>query len=787
MNKGLFAACILAAMAAGAQAQKNYEIGNPSKSDYAYLKDYANLKDYINYEKYPNFKLGIGTTVSEYNKKGDVYRRTNANFTETVAGNAMKMSSCVSSNGSMNFNTVTTYVNNATAAGINVYGHTLAWHSQQPIGWLSSLIKDKPAEPLKDGDVTINKTIATKNFTSDKTLGWHSDYAQYNYNITFDSTNGMKVTCTKKASQNYEVQYVAMDNIPVDKGTNVKMKITLKGSAAGSLTAKLGDFNSGPTTTVKFTKDWQDVEVEFKNAIGSSFLLLQSGSFVGDIYIKKVEFLNTVKGKTITEDRRCIIVNADAKVSDAWDNQFWILTGNFSKGAKFEFSADVRADVAAKASTQIHTTPGSYVHHTAVGDVNFTTEWKTIKSSGTFDAAGSSIAFNLNEFAGANKYYFDNVSLKINGKETIVNGDLEGTDVKSFKQKIARGSVTNVSIADQVSYVYVPTSTPLTAEEVHDTLVYAMDKWISGMMKACNGKVRAWDVVNEAISGGGNDGQGNYTLQHREGYSAGSNTWDVGGDAFYWQDYMGDLEYVRQAVRLARKYGPEDIKLFINDYNLESDWDQNKKLKSLINWIKKWESDGTTFIDGIGTQMHISYYENSSTQTSKKNAITNMFKLMAATGKLVRVSELDMGYVDKNGDKVPTTNMTEEGHKKMADFYKWIIQQYLKLIPPAQQWGICQWCPTDAAGALGTGWRGGEPVGWWDLSGYRKHAYAAVCEGLGGVNMTGIDDIEADNADEDADFLSGNKEKKVYDLQGRRVTNPSRGIYIINGKKVLVR
>lgn len=784
MNRRLLTACLIAAIGANAYAQKNYEIGNPSKSGYEYLKDYGNLKDYINYEKYPNFKLGIGTTVPEYNKKGDFYKMINANFTETVAGNAMKMSSCVSSNGTMNFSTVTTYINNATEAGLNVYGHTLAWHSQQPIAWLSSLIKDKPAEPLNDGDVNIDKTLASKNFTTDKSVGWTSDYSKYNYSITFDNTNGMKVTCTKKASQNYEVQYVAMDNIPVDKGTTVKMRMTVKASAAGQLTAKLGDWNSGPNTTVKFTKEWQDVVVEFKNVIGSSFLLLQSGSFVGDIYIKKVEFFTTIKGKTITEDRRCIIVDADAKVNDAWDNQFWLLTGNFAKGAKYEFSAEVRADVAAKATTQIHTTPGSYVHNAAVGDVNFTTEWKTIKSSGTFEAAGSSIAFNLNEFTGANKYYFDNISLKINGKETINNGNLEGTDITSFKQKIARGAVNNVSIANQVKYVYVPTSIPLSAEVVHDTLVYAMDKWISGMMKACNGKVKAWDVVNEAISGGGNDGQGNYALQHREGYSAGSNTWDVGGDAFYWQDYMGDLEYVRQAVRLARKYGPKDIKLFINDYNLESDWDQNKKLKSLINWIKKWESDGTTYIDGIGTQMHISYYENATTQNNKKNAITNMFKLMAATGKLVRVSELDMGYKDKSGNTVSTANMTEAGHKNMANFYKWIVQEYFRLIPPAQQWGICQWCPTDAPGALGTGWRGGEPVGWWDSNNYRKHAYGSVCEGLGGVNYkTAIDEVEVDNPANDA--ISTNL--VVYDLQGRRVTNPTRGIYIVNGKKVFMK
>lgn len=759
-----------------ANAQNNYEIGDPSKPDYAYLKDYGNLKDYINYEKYPNFKLGIGTTVNEYLKKGTVYKMTNANFTETVAGNAMKMSSCVNGSGGMSFSTVTNYVNTATAAGLNVYGHTLAWHSQQPIGWLSSLIKDKPAQPLTDGDVTINKTIGQKDFTADQSIGWHADYAENNFSISFDKANGLICHTTKKASQNYMVQYVAADNIPTSNAATVKMVMTVKGSAAGSLVAKLGDWNSGPTATVKFTTEWQDVEVTFKSTIGSSFLLLQSGSFLGDIYIKKVEFQIPVKGKTVTEDRRCIIVDADSKVSDAWDNQFWLVTGSFAKGAKYEFSADVRADNAAKASTQIHTTPGTYVHYAALGDIEFTTDWKTVKSSGTFDAAGSSIAFNLNEFAGANKYFFDNISLKINGKETIINGNCETSDVSSFKKKEARGAVVSANISDGYSYIYVPSSTPLTPEEVHDTLVYAMDKWIKGMMNACNGKVKAWDVVNEAISGGGNDGEGNYTLQHRDGYVAGSNTWDVGGDAFYWQDYMGDLEYVRQAVRLARKYGPEDIKLFINDYNLESDWDQNKKLKSLINWIKKWESDGVTYIDGIGTQMHISYYENATTQNNKKNAITNMFKLMANTGKLVRVSELDMGYKDMNGKDVAIANMTEAGHKNMMNFYKWIIQQYLSIIPPAQQWGICQWCPTDSP--TNSGWRANTPVGIWTLNYYRKHIYAGFAEGLGGVNYVGIDDIEQDNTTENG---------PIFDLQGRKVTNPTRGIYIINGKKVFMR
>ena len=340
--------------------------------------------------------------------------------------------------------------------------------------------------------------------------------------------------------------------------------------------------------------------------------------------------------------------------------------------------------------------------------------------------------------------------------------------------KKAGGSVVAPVIAEEEFYLQLPISTPLTAQQKRDTLVWAMDKWIKGMMEACDGKVKAWDVVNEAISGGGDDGSGNYTLQHANG-----------SNDFFWQDHMGDLEYVRSAIRSARKHGPEDIKLFINDYNLESDWDNNKKLKSLINWIKKWEADGETYVDGIGTQMHISYYANASTQKSKENAIVNMFKLMANSGKLVRVSELDMGYNDASGNSVSTSKMTEAMHHKMADFYEWIVKKYLEIIPPAQQAGICFWCPTDSP--TNSGWRADTPVGIWTLDHYRKHAYAGIAEGLGGVNIAGIEDVTCDEvtADKTRTF------EGIYTITGVRLPEETifsklpHGIYIVNGKKVV--
>ena len=126
--------------------------------------------------------------------------------------------------------------------------------------------------------------------------------------------------------------------------------------------------------------------------------------------------------------------------------------------------------------------------------------------------------------------------------------------------------------------------------------------------------------------------------------------------------------------------------------------------------------------------------------------------------------------------------MTEQQHKNMADFYEWIIKEFFRIVPAAQQWGICQWCPTDAPDTENM-WRRNEPVGIWDLNLYRKHVYAGFVRGLGGV-VSGIEKVQADkNID---------TSKGIYNLQGVRMQATSlndlpSGLYIVNGKKVFVR
>ena len=365
-----------------------------------------------------------------------------------------------------------------------------------------------------------------------------------------------------------------------------------------------------------------------------------------------------------------------------------------------KLSFKYRADKDAGSDSQSHVNPGEYIFYNAGVSVNFTPEWKTFEKEFTVSAEMvtndgikpfQTIAWNLGVLKEANTYYFDDIKWEI----------------KESGNKI-----------------------PQTPEEKKDTLTWAMNNWVEGMMKATGGYVTVWDVVNEAISGGGDDGEGFYVLQ-----SASNVSENDAQNNFYWQDYLGNEDYARIVVAAARKYyaengGTAPLKLFINDYNLESDWDDNKKAKSLVHWIKKWEADGVTQIDGIGTQMHVSCYANAATQKSKEEHVVQMFEILAASGKLVKISELDMGYIDENGTSVKTENMTEAQHKAMAEYYKFIVKKYFEIIPAAQQYGITQWCATDAPSD--SGWRGGEPVGLWDSNYSRKHAYAGFADGLAG-------------------------------------------------------
>ena len=693
-----------------------------------YLNEYDALKTYIDRSANPNFKLGAGVTVSDYIKQGLTYRAINSNFDRVTAGNAMKYASIVKDDGSMDFGQVVQFVTAAQAAGTEIYGHTLLWHAQQNKKYLNSLIADKEIE--FDPDATEEVVDGFKDYAVEDFNGWAADEVP----VTPYVENGVLVVENpSEMEQNYLLQYHVASGISIKENTKHKVTIRIKGTSAGAITVALGTWDDRGDTQLPVTEEWVDVSVELNSTVNASdaFVMLQSGKYVGtyevawvkvtheeaasvSFYVNQLEnsemqvggsmdnFVVRESGKDDVpgailegegpEGTNAIKITSIADPAENWDTQFFIYTPNktWEAGEKYRISFWYKASAAAASETQCHGEPGGYMHYAMLPqNPQFTTEWKHYEATSSIPAEGDgmkSIAFNLNVSTEQVTYYFANIVW-----ETEESGN-----------KI-----------------------PLTPEEKADTLTYALDQWIEGMMTATDGYVLAWDVANEVVSGADTDGDGIYDLWSAENVSE-----EDAKNNFYWRDYLGD-DFIRIAVESARKHGPDGLKLFINDYNLESDWDDNQKLKSLIKWIERWESDGVTVIDGIGTQMHVSCYMNPETQASKEEHVVKMFELMAATGKMVLVTELDMGVVDEDGVSVLTSDATEEHHKAMSDYYKFIVEKYLEIIPPSQQAGITHWCPTDSPAS--SSWRGGEPVGLWtEQFQTRKHAYAGFADGLSG-------------------------------------------------------
>lgn len=704
-----------------------FEVEKPESIIQAeYLNEYDALKTYIDRSASPIFKLGAGVTASEYSKQGLIYRLINSNFDEITAGNAMKFGSVVKEDGTMDFSQVISFVSAAKEANTSVYGHTLVWHAQQNNKYLNSLLADKEIEI--DPNATVEVVDGMKDYSKEPFTGWVGGPVQPVVQ------NGVLVVANPVAQPNFwDVQYHVASGIPTTVGIKHKVTIRIKGTTNASIVVVLGDWGSQQNTRIPVTQEWEEVSVELNGVTANSFVMLQSGDYVGTYEVAWVKvshieaqsiswWTNLVSNSDVegsdvssfvaTEATvgpkpatigaagtgadgvgHAIVVKSDDNPTNDWDTQFFVtVPKSFEVGSRFRFSMKYKADKPASSSSQAHNNPGEYNHYEFVGSPEFTTDWKTHEFTGTITATHygangvKTIAFNLAVFKEANTYYFDDIIWEI----------------EESGNKI-----------------------PLTPEEKADTLTWAMNRWIEGMMTATEGYVLAWDVVNEPLSGADLDGDGIYDLWSAENVSE-----TDAKNNFYWQDYLGE-NYVRTAVKLARTHGPSNMKLFVNDYNLESDWDDNKKLKSLIKWIEKWESDGETVIDGIGTQMHVSYYANPATQASKQEHVVKMLELMAATGKLVRITELDMGYVDANGTSVLTKNMTEAQHKEMSEYYKFIVRKYFEIIPANQQYGIAHWCPTDSPES--SSWRGGEPVGLWTEGGYaRKHTYAGFADGLAG-------------------------------------------------------
>jgi endo-1,4-beta-xylanase len=215
-----------------------------------------------------------------------------------------------------------------------------------------------------------------------------------------------------------------------------------------------------------------------------------------------------------------------------------------------------------------------------------------------------------------------------------------------------------------------------------DELRLAFESHIRSVAGHYRGRVRAWDVVNEAV---GDDG----ALR----------------DSVFRQK-LGD-GYIADAFRIAREADPGAM-LFYNDYGGEGISTKSNRIYELLRNLR---SQGVP-IDGVGLQMHVS----AGNRPSDANIAANMRRL-AELGLQIDISEMDVKVAGVAGS-------TQARLDAQRSTYQSIVGLCVR--EPACR-AVTFWGVTDAHS-----WIAGDDPLLFDRQYAPKPAYAGVLEALSG-------------------------------------------------------
>ena len=682
------------------------------------ISRYEPLKTYVSD---PNFKLGCGVGLTLYTDNEPYNQLVNENFNEITIGYLMKHGPVVKSDGSLNFTNIDKLFVKTDEAGMSVFGHTLVWHQNQNAKYLNSLIADKVIVTPDDSEKIINildnsdfenGTISpwggwgndSSRKVSEKGQGYSSDYAMILVNPKDANSYSAQAAYSLPSELIVGKTYCYSAMVKADVvNTDFTFQVQNPTSYAGE------GYVSGATAVGQ----WVLIEGEFEcTKEGLTRLCINFGKAAGNYYIDNIKFgeknenvdkmLNVIdnttfetatispwggwgndsshkisdKGQGYNSDYAMILVNP--KDANSYSAQAaYSLPAELEIGKTYCYSAMVKADVLNTDFTFQVQNPTSYAGEGYVSGTTAVGQWVPIEGEFTCAKAGMQrLCINFGKAAGT--YYVDNV--KFGEKKATTKAATRGVQI-----------------------------IPLSDEEKALLIGNALESWISQMVSHCKSHIKAWDVVNEPM---------------REGGTLRDGTESSGDDIFSWVKYLGK-DYAVTAFKLARQYGNGDSdKLFINDYNLEV---SEAKLAGLIDYVTYIESKGAK-VDGIGTQMHLSLSgKDANGIANLKQQIDMMFQTLAASGKLIKVSELDIA--------LGTASPTDTQFADQAEMYRYVIESYKKYIPQAQQYGITIWGVSDDP-AEHENWLPDDAPNLWDASYGRKHAYKGVADGFAGKDVS---------------------------------------------------
>jgi GH35 family endo-1,4-beta-xylanase len=725
------------------------------------IANYAPIKSYVQtYHPNLNFALGIGADMYLSN---DQYKSlVDENFTGVTLGNAMKFGVVCGNSGNLDYTTIDQMLA-ALPDGMKLYGHNLLWHTQQPQTYLKSLIAPTMVITSDGGGVANLLAGDASTFDGGTSGGWGS-WGSNKDEAVIDPTGGkdgspcMKLT-NKGDGNAWEAQFAYTFDTPLSSSATYVLKFSAKSSsAAGQLQFQYQNGTTygsqGGYNTFNIGTDWVDYEYEVTPTVDdANRIIFNFGAVDGTYWIDNIEFgekiedpmnnvltgdssdfeggttggwgswgsnkndVSVVEGAGYNGTNGAVLSNNGD--GNSWEAQFaYTFDEPLKNGTIYVISFNAKSTSAAGQLQFQYQNGTTYGSQGGYNTFNIGTDWASYEYefTPTVDDANRII---LNFGAVGATYYLDNIKFGEKKDQTA-----SAAPAKCFKRaKAVKGSKRVKRNASTITYELK------SAAEKREILLNAMESWIKDIAEHVGSRVDAWDVVNEPISDGnnkwrgidgtfgGSDDDGNADLAPTETETEGlALNWasGSGNQHWYWGYFIGK-DYAAKAFEYARKYAP-NAKLFVNDYNLET---SPAKLAALIDFVNYIDQNGG-HVDGIGTQMHVS-------SSITKDEVDAMFKTLAATGKLVRITELDVS--------VGTTTPSTAQLATQAEAYQMIIESYLENIPESQQSSITLWTLSDNAKEHEY-WLNGDSPNLFDSNYGRKHAYKTVCDALAGYDIS---------------------------------------------------
>ena len=740
------------------------------------IANYDNIKDYAQ-QNTPNMLIGIGMGADLYiNNANGEGSLANANYQIFTPGNAMKNDAIMGNSGSLNFGTVDKLIA-ALDGNMKLYGHNFFWHTQQNQTYLKSLIA--PTLVVEsDGDIANVLSGDASDFNGGSTGGWGSwgsnkESAEVVSGAGQDGSAAL-VLKNKGDGNAWEAQcaYTFNDYLEMNKTYVIKFKAKSTSPAGelqfqyqnGSTYGSQGGYNSFTVGT-----DWQTFQYEFTidkyddvNRIILNFGKVGATYTIDDIQfgLKQDDPMENVMAGDASDFEGGTTGNwgswgsnkesAEVEEGAGYNNSKGLALKNKGDGNAWEaqcaYTFDDALQEGKKYIIQFYaksTSPAgelqfqyqngtTYSSQGGYNTFSVGTDW--VKCEFTFTPAyddANRIILNYGKVGGT--YYIDNIKFGLAKDQNAAARGIQYIQASNGKAR-------KVTRASRKYFVLK------SAAEKQAVLEGAMEAWVSGVAKHLAEKnvvPYGYDVINEPIADGSNKYRGidegifggTWTEDEQTMYDAApveteadGLTLNWGSNHWYWGYYVKD--YPVKAFQLARKYLPAETKLFVNDYNLET---SPNKLDALIKFVKDIdEKNGTPIVDGIGTQMHVSLScsddaeKNAANIAALKEKVDAMFQTMAATGKLVRVTELDLSL----GTASPSSNQ----YKAQSDAYRMIMESYKANVPAAQQSGITIWSLSDNE-AEHEYWLKGQVPNLFDKDYKRKWAYKGFCDGIAGEDL----------------------------------------------------